>query len=77
MDPYRVDEHLLFDDRFWKLVQLRWTAQFLGIHPAGMQQGAEQLHRQHREHREHQHIESQGKNFSLAERYSSFHSGCC
>lgn len=47
-------------NRFRKLVQLRWTAQLLGIHPSGVQQGAEQLHHQHWEHREHQHIESQG-----------------
>lgn len=51
--------------RFRKLVQLRWTAQFLGVHPAGVRQSAEQLHRQHREHREHQHISSQGKRVFL------------
>lgn len=42
--------------RIGKLVQLGRAAQLLGIHPAGVRQGAEQLHRQHREHREHQHI---------------------
>lgn len=51
--------------RFRELVQLRWTAQFLGVYPAGVQQGAEQLHCQHREHREHQHVASQGKSVSM------------
>lgn len=53
----------LFDSRIriGKLVQLGWAAQLLGIHPAGVRQSAEQLHRQHREHREHQHVSSQGR----------------
>lgn len=47
--------------RLGKLVQLGRTAQFLGIHPSGLQQSAEQLHLQHRKHREHQHIQSKGE----------------
>lgn len=44
-----------------QLVQLRWAAWLLGLHPPGLQQGAQQLRQQHREHGEHQHLQGQGQ----------------
>lgn len=44
-----------------QLVQLRWTARVLGLHPPGLQQGPQQLRQQHREHGEHQHLKGQGQ----------------
>uniref|UniRef100_A0A8C3JN91 RUN domain containing 3A n=1 Tax=Calidris pygmaea TaxID=425635 RepID=A0A8C3JN91_9CHAR len=44
-----------------QLVQLRWAARVLGLHPPGLQQGPQQLRQQHREHGEHQHLQGQGQ----------------